>query len=397
MASYRDVRPVSTNSSDDSSGDSNSDSEEDQPWKRRKATSQSQGIRSQKQHPIGSDLKQDAPKVAPGNSSQAGVKRPRRNNVWGEVVQQQNEALVAREMDEFGMDLNRSRDVESYNYKLDTEENASRVYLGAPSVSKPESNQGRNLKRGIGEADDDSWLVNPQRNQTESGERKPVHDRLGERVPSHRPIAKARLGSRVESSDVTPMKLITIDPALSKKEITGKLAYSLQEPKRELIVRVVDTLGVEKSLELWNLTADIEKDGGMMILNGSRRRSPGGVFLQLMKTDPQVTKEQVNKIFAEERKNENEQKHKRERRRKRKKTVKFKEEVEEAVPRGDEEATEVKEERRISEEDEGPSVREAEEVQLKREGQGLEMEDGEIDDEEEKQEEKTLIQEEQME
>ncbi|XP_022105866.1 phosphorylated adapter RNA export protein-like [Acanthaster planci] len=406
MASYRDVHPVTENSSDDSSSDSD-DSEEDQPWKRRKTTSQLHGIHSDSQLPTGLREKHDAPlanrpgespdvTLGNGSGTQTGVKRPRRNNVWGQVVQEQNEALVAREMDEFEMDLSRSRDVESYNYKLSQEENISRVYLGAPSVSKPESGQGRNLKRGFGETDEDNWLVGRHVKQVDSHTRRPVHERLGERDAGLRQTVKARLGSQSESSDLTPMKFIPINPLLSKKEITGKLAYSLQEAKRELIVRVVNTLGVEKSLELWKLTADTEKNGGMMTVNGSRRRSPGGVFLQLMKTDPQVTQQQIHEIFAEERKKDSEEKHKRQRKkRRRKKTVKCKdnaEKIEGATMTEDDQATEMAEEGKNS------ARQPLREVKLAGRGdQASEMEEGETDGEEEEQDDGMTVNEENME
>ena len=35
--------------------------------------------------------------------------------------------------------------------------------------------------------------------------------------------------------------------------------------------------------------------------NWSRRRTPGGVFIQLLKTDPEVTEEQVRDVFREDR------------------------------------------------------------------------------------------------
>jgi phosphorylated adapter RNA export protein len=37
-----------------------------------------------------------------------------------------------------------------------------------------------------------------------------------------------------------------------------------------------------------------------MTNNGSRRRSPGGVFFHLLKNDPKITKESIDYIFFEE-------------------------------------------------------------------------------------------------
>lgn len=37
------------------------------------------------------------------------------------------------------------------------------------------------------------------------------------------------------------------------------------------------------ALELYKRTQQIESEGGMMIKNGSRRRTPGGLYLQLLR------------------------------------------------------------------------------------------------------------------
>lgn len=41
-------------------------------------------------------------------------------------------------------------------------------------------------------------------------------------------------------------------------------------------------------MELFEATRGIEASGGMMIADGTRRRTPGGVFMTLFKTDPDV-------------------------------------------------------------------------------------------------------------
>uniref|UniRef100_A0A183E9N6 Phosphorylated adapter RNA export protein n=1 Tax=Gongylonema pulchrum TaxID=637853 RepID=A0A183E9N6_9BILA len=41
-------------------------------------------------------------------------------------------------------------------------------------------------------------------------------------------------------------------------------------------------------LELFDETREIEVTGGMMVADGTRRRTPGGVFMTLFKTDPDV-------------------------------------------------------------------------------------------------------------
>lgn len=66
------------------------------------------------------------------------------------------------------------------------------------------------------------------------------------------------------------------------------------------IVRVVNTLGRDLPIKLFKETQKIESDGGMLIVNGMRRRTPGGVFLFLLKNCDEITSKQKKDIFLEE-------------------------------------------------------------------------------------------------
>ncbi|CAL1282572.1 unnamed protein product [Larinioides sclopetarius] len=79
-----------------------------------------------------------------------------------------------------------------------------------------------------------------------------------------------------------------------------KIIKVLSEPKRHLIYRVVKFIGVEKAMELMKMTEDIEENGGMMIKNQQRRRTPGGVYFQLLKVDKHIEKSAIDKIFEGE-------------------------------------------------------------------------------------------------
>lgn len=64
--------------------------------------------------------------------------------------------------------------------------------------------------------------------------------------------------------------------------ITGALGET--EPRQiEIFARVVETCGIEMSNALLAETQRIEGAGGMMTVDGSRRRTPGGVYLYLLK------------------------------------------------------------------------------------------------------------------
>ncbi|KAF6768289.1 hypothetical protein AHF37_05801 [Paragonimus kellicotti] len=85
------------------------------------------------------------------------------------------------------------------------------------------------------------------------------------------------------------------DSTTSFKNTVVKL---LREPNKELISQVVHILGVERTLEFYFLTEEVEKAGGLHTADGSRRRSPGGVFLNLIKNSDSVAELEKAKIFA---------------------------------------------------------------------------------------------------
>ncbi|XP_054717154.1 phosphorylated adapter RNA export protein-like isoform X2 [Uloborus diversus] len=89
---------------------------------------------------------------------------------------------------------------------------------------------------------------------------------------------------------------------LTKEEIetARKIIKILNEKKQYIIYRVVKILGIEKALNLLKMTEQVEESGGMMIMNQARRRTPGGVYFQLLKNDKDVTQEMLDKIFEGE-------------------------------------------------------------------------------------------------
>ena len=66
-------------------------------------------------------------------------------------------------------------------------------------------------------------------------------------------------------------------------QLGKEMANKLQEPKTELMIGVLELVGRNVALELYKRTQQIESEGGMMIKNGSRRRTPGGLYLQLLR------------------------------------------------------------------------------------------------------------------
>lgn len=76
------------------------------------------------------------------------------------------------------------------------------------------------------------------------------------------------------------------------------------------IGRVVDIIGKEKAIDFFQKTRKIEEDGGMLIMNGSRRRTAGGVYFWLVKNDKHIPQEKIREIFYYDQKETSEQRKK---------------------------------------------------------------------------------------
>lgn len=62
-----------------------------------------------------------------------------------------------------------------------------------------------------------------------------------------------------------------------------KLAAVLREPKIALLTKVLRTLGVDRTTAILTDTLQREAAGGMLTKDRTRRRTPGGVFFQLVR------------------------------------------------------------------------------------------------------------------
>lgn len=80
-------------------------------------------------------------------------------------------------------------------------------------------------------------------------------------------------------------------------EIGQVMARNLREEKSQLIVQVVAEIGKEASFDLYRTTQKIEREGGMLTINKKRRRTPGGVFLFLVKTSNNIEENAKRQIF----------------------------------------------------------------------------------------------------
>jgi len=74
-----------------------------------------------------------------------------------------------------------------------------------------------------------------------------------------------------------------------------KLAEVLQEPKRTLLTKVLRTLGMDRTTAILADTLTCEANGGMLTKDGTRRRTPGGVFFQLVRQ--QASPQERQRLF----------------------------------------------------------------------------------------------------
>ncbi|KAK7896871.1 hypothetical protein WMY93_022196 [Mugilogobius chulae] len=251
------------------SSDSEQDSSDDEAamWRRKR----------QKVTNNAAPLRNPAPAFNPTSSTGRKV-----NNIWGSVVQEQCQDAVAAELCVFGMDAEldtSSRNVETYNYVLarkmmEKERELERQHKGDGEVNMLDEELDEYMKgRGPEE-----------RGEGDAKRKRPVKDRLG-------PKAEMDIKGRYEiTEDDTPEK------------VADEIAHRLREPKIDLIERVVAVIGSKKAIELLGETATLEETGGVYTMDGSRRRTPGGVYLNLLKNTPSVSKSQLKKIFLEENK-----------------------------------------------------------------------------------------------
>ncbi|XP_037099321.1 phosphorylated adapter RNA export protein [Syngnathus acus] len=202
------------------------------------------------------------------------------NNIWGSVVQEQCQDAIAAELCVFGMEGEISmadRNVETYNYVL-----AHKIMEKERQMEKEQKGDGE-----VKMLDDqlDEYMRDQGSEERAGGDAKrkrAVKERLG-------PLAEMDVKGRCEITEDDP-----------DDKVVDEIAYRLQEPKKDLIERVVRIVGAKKAIELLGETATLEENGGVYTMDGSRRRTPGGVYLNLLKNTPSVSRAQIREIFFDE-------------------------------------------------------------------------------------------------
>ncbi|XP_067939148.1 phosphorylated adapter RNA export protein-like [Watersipora subatra] len=220
------------------------------------------------------------PKLLPNVSTKA--PRGKKSNLWADVLfeQQISSKIVSGGITSDDIDTV-ERGVESY-----------RPAGESRTVTREDFEDGQEAATGeLWDVNDDGEVHHTVRKKKDKKKKRKIKDRLDLEYESH----------GFDSHDDHPLEVCAND---DERDIARYIARNLNEPKVVLLERVTRFVGREKTLELFNATMDIEAAGGMKTLRGDTRRTPGGVFLQLLKKDKGISKETIQDIFAIERENQ---------------------------------------------------------------------------------------------
>ncbi len=78
--------------------------------------------------------------------------------------------------------------------------------------------------------------------------------------------------------------LLKLNPETSEADLAGRITRLLGEPKSDLIDHIVSEIGCKRAIEVSTETSRVLKQGGMQRADGKGYRSPGGVFLTVLKS-----------------------------------------------------------------------------------------------------------------
>ncbi|XP_045777165.1 phosphorylated adapter RNA export protein [Maniola jurtina] len=193
-------------------------------------------------------------------------------NVWCKALQ---EDLLTEDMVTCDVTKKRNYGVESYDYTI-------KYRLDDDYVSKKVFTNSRPHKQN-----------DFKTNKRSYSDRSNKKFRQGKRINSEHPLEEKQLPRVLPDLVVTPDQPTEL--------VAHDIAEKLSEEKKELLARIVQVTGSSKAIEIFKETQRIEADGGMLVMNGTRRRTPGGIFFFLLKRDDEVSQVMINDIFNEDR------------------------------------------------------------------------------------------------
>ncbi|CAF4914411.1 unnamed protein product [Pieris macdunnoughi] len=207
-------------------------------------------------------------KVRPRRPQQQQSGRNNKYNIWCQTLQ---EDLLTEDMGTCDVSKKSRYGVESYDYTI--KYRLDDKYISKKVFSSSDYNQ---------------------TNKRKYSDRSNVKLRLGKRVNSHQPVEEK------QEPRFLPDLVVTSEDSIANLAVD--IAEKLAEEKKDLVVRIVEVLGASKAIEIYEETQKVEAEGGMLVMNGTRRRTPGGVYFFLLKKHDDVSHAMINQIFNEDRK-----------------------------------------------------------------------------------------------
>ncbi|KJH44137.1 hypothetical protein DICVIV_09833 [Dictyocaulus viviparus] len=92
----------------------------------------------------------------------------------------------------------------------------------------------------------------------------------------------------LSSYSLETLMAVEFDSNISIEQLGDEMAMAMGERDPQAVKTIVRACGMEKALSLFEEARKVESTGGMMIDNGKRRRTPGGVFISLFKLDSDI-------------------------------------------------------------------------------------------------------------
>eukprot|EP00092_Neocalanus_flemingeri_P009436 GFUD01010153.1.p1 GENE.GFUD01010153.1~~GFUD01010153.1.p1 ORF type:complete len:502 (-),score=192.13 GFUD01010153.1:548-2053(-) len=254
--------------------------------------------------------------------------KKKKNNVWGSLIQE--ESLNTEMSGALGVgrslrDLDSDRGAETYDYTLiakERREEEKRKRKGEKNkeVSSLDDEMDSYWSKKDDVADDiedensskeeemDVKDLKEEGDEEKRGVKRSVRERLGEkrvRMDRYKNEVLPPPGKPRQIPDIGEENLVEG----TDEEFGQELAERLKEEKEDMIISLVKTVGRRSVWKFFKETQKIEASGGMVINNGARRRTAGGVMLHLLrKTEDQAIKENVKTFFNESQKIDNKRK-----------------------------------------------------------------------------------------
>ncbi|XP_053650532.1 phosphorylated adapter RNA export protein [Cherax quadricarinatus] len=224
------------------------------------------------------------PRVWSVDSAARQPSRPRRrNNVWSTVMEEQ---VLSQEIGGFGLKRRLDqgeRSVESYDY---TQALKARGIKPPDSDTEEEEDEEEEEEEEVEEDKEDEEVKVKRLNRKRH---------IRERISYKKTRSKGGGGGQRNLADLA----VGVESS-TDEELGRAIAAGLMERKPELIIRVVSVVGRDRAQELYKETQELERNGGLLVLDGSRRRTSGGVYLQLVKSLPSLGKAELQRIFPQE-------------------------------------------------------------------------------------------------